>query len=448
MGSVSDLTIRFVRTVMAVVIGVIAGPAYSKALVVPTEPVPPNPATHVNLPPEIASPPAQPLYQPGEGLTVSMLNGSSTLKLSAAFSLLGISATERPFVPWNPLFLLPRSPFGLNTNSFEMHGRQSSLQAAFSGPEVAGFTPGALAKLYLISGSLTSDSYGILPVVAFADLKNDHWRLSAGLQPDLFAPRDPNVIPVSLLGGSGNPGTFRGQLRVEHFINPSESFQTTLQVALGDPTTTVLIDNSRRSTEGNGWPNVEARVLFGVGENAERIGGRKERTAELGVGGVIGQIRNTRLVFDLEELNDPSPPRRTAQVWGVSVDGKLNLTERFGVAGEFYTGQALGSYAANIFQTFNPVTYAPVRGSGGWGEVFVYLNDQLHLHTGYGVEVPVRGDLGPTGIARNETFFTTLFWNATKAIQLSFEVDYRRTDFVGLADNNGLVFYSQLLWRF
>jgi hypothetical protein len=433
---------------MAVVIGVIAGPAYSKALVVPTEPVPPNPATHVNLPPEIASPPAQPLYQPGEGLTVSMLNGSSTLKLSAAFSLLGISATERPFVPWNPLFLLPRSPFGLNTNSFEMHGRQSSLQAAFSGPEVAGFTPGALAKLYLISGSLTSDSYGILPVVAFADLKNDRWRLSAGLQPDLFAPRDPNVIPVSLLGGSGNPGTFRGQLRVEHFINPSESFQTTLQVALGDPTTTVLIDNSRRSTEGNGWPNVEARVLFGVGENAERIGGRKERTAELGVGGVIGQIRNSRLVFDLDELNDPSPPRRTAQVWGVSVDGKLNLTERFGVAGEFYTGQALGSYAANIFQTFNPVTYAPVRGSGGWGEVFVYLNDQLHLHTGYGVEVPVRADLGPTGIARNETFFTTLFWNATQAIQVSFEVDYRRTDFVGLADNNGLVFMSQLLWRF
>jgi hypothetical protein len=387
-------------------------------------------------------------YAPGDGLTVSMMDGTSTLKLSAAFSLLGISATERPFVPWNPLFILPRSPFGLNNNSFEMHGRQSSFQAAFSGPEVAGFTPGAFAKMYLISGSLTSDSYGFLPVVAFADLKNDRWRLSAGLQPDVFAPRDPNVIPITLLGGSGNPGTFRGQLRVEHFIKPSNAFQTTFQVALGDPTTTVLIDNSRRSTEGNGWPNVEARVLFGLGENTERMGGRKERTAELGVAGVIGQIRNTRLVFDLEDLNDPSPPRRIAQVWGLSVDGKVNLTDRLGVSGEFYTGQALGSYAANVFQTFNPVTYAPVRGSGGWGEVFVYLTDQLHLHTGYGVEAPVRGDLGPTGIAKNETFFTSMFWDVTKATQLGLQVEYRRTDFVGLADNNGLVFYCQLLLRF
>jgi hypothetical protein len=77
------------------------------------------------------------------------------------------------------------------------------------------YQTGALFKVFLLANSLTSDTYGMLPVVAFGEIKNDRWRFSGGLQPDLFAPRNPVVIPNVLLGGSGNPGTFRGQLRLE-----------------------------------------------------------------------------------------------------------------------------------------------------------------------------------------------------------------------------------------
>ncbi len=388
------------------------------------------------------------LAAPPECWTVSMLNDTSQLKISAAVSLLGIAATERAFVPWNPFFLYPQSPFGLDTNTLEMHGRQSNVQAVFTGPDWEGFTPSAVTKLYFVNGSLTSDTYGVLPVVAFADLKNQHWRISAGLQSDLFAPRDPVVIPLALLGGSGNPGTFRGQLRLEHFIRPSDDLQLTLQLAASDPTTTVLIDSSRRTTEGNGWPNLESRAVLGIGAACERMGARSERAVELGIAGVGGQLRNTRLAFDINDLNDPLPARQTINVWGLSVDGKWNMTKRTGVAGEFFTGQALGSYAANIFQSFNPVTFGAVRGSGGWAELFFYLTDSLHLHTGYGIEVPIRRDLAPTGIAENETYFSSLFWDLTKNLQVSFQVDRRRTDFVDLASNQGYIFYSQMLWRF
>jgi hypothetical protein len=35
-----------------------------------------------------------------------------------------------------------------------------------------------------------------------------------------------------------------------------------------------------------------------------------------------------------------------------------------------------------------------------------------------------------------------------KSIQLSFEVDYRQTDFISLQSGSGALFISQFLWRF
>jgi hypothetical protein len=305
-----------------------------------------------------------------------------------------------------------------------------------------------LIKLFLQAGSLTSDTYGVLPVVAFGEIKNEEWRVSAGLQPDLFAPRDPTVIPTVLLGGSGNPGTFRGQFRIERTLRPSDNFQSKWQFALSDPLTTVLIDNTRRTTEGNGWPNVESRVSLGLGAEQGYAGGRVERDLEIGLAGVVGQLRNTQLVFDIEDLDPLQPPRRVIDVWGVSLDGKLNLTHRMGVSAEFFTGSAIGSYAANIFQSFDPDDFYPVRGSGGWVDAFYYCNDQVHVHLGYGLEVPDGETLGPKGISRNETYYTTMVWDVSERFQIGLEADYRQTDYVTLAGGQGAVLISQLLWRF
>ena len=382
------------------------------------------------------------------GSKLGVFSGSR-IQISGNLSLVGLTGTDRAFVPWNPLFMLPASPFGLSTNTLEIHGRQSSLQALFQGPQFGEYQTGAFFKVYMLADSLTSDTYGLLPVVAYGEVKDDTWRLSGGLQPDLFAPRDPVVIPSVLLGGSGNPGTFRGQLRLERTLWNDDTSALKLQFALSDPLTTILIDSSRRTTESNGWPNIEARLPWSIGPEAELAGGRNERMAELAVAGVVGQIRTTRLVFDLEDLDDPTNVRNVIDVWGLSVDGKWNIGPRWGVAGEFFTGQAIGNYAANIFQSFNPDTFQPIRGSGGWGEVFFYLSDRLHVHSGYGIESPQRAALPvESGIARNETWYSNWIWDVNKTVQLSFEVDYRQTDFVSLQSGSGALFISQFLWRF
>ena len=381
---------------------------------------------------------------------MELLFGAGTLKASGTLSILTVNGTQRSYVPWSPLFLLPPSPFGLDTSTFEMHARQSNFQLLYDGPKIEGWKTGALAKLYMSNSSLTSDTYGVLPIVAFGEMKNDDWRFAIGLQPDLFAPRDPGVIPMTLMGGAGNAGTFRGQIRLERSWTPSENFQTTLQAALSDPISTVLLDATRRTTEGNGWPNLEIRGVLGLGAKEELAGGRTERPIELGFAGLVGQIRNTQNVFDLDDINPNIPVRSVINVDGLSVDGKINLTANTGLIGEGYVGQGLGNYAGNIFQTYNPETYAVIRGRGGFLELFHYWNERLQVHVGYGVEGPLRQDLPAvgTGILKNSAYFASMFYDITKFLQYSFQVDYRHTDYVTLNDNRGFVFYNQFVMRY
>ncbi len=401
------------------------------------------------VPGALAADPQPAGYSAGQGYKVSLFNDTSSLVLQANFSLLGIASTSRALVPWNPLLMFPASPYGLNTNTFDLHGRQTNFQGIFSGPEMFGFQTGAFTRIYLQNGSLTSDTYGLLPAVAFADMKNEDWRFAVGLQPDVFTPRDPVMIPTSLLAASGNPGTFRGQIRAERFFHLMESTLQTVTLALSEPISTILIDANKQNTEDNGWPNIEARLNNGFGEVEELTGGRKERWMEAGISGVVGQVRTTRTVWEPSDLTDPTPPRNIVNVWGGAIDTRINLTRSFGLVGEVYMGQGLGTYMASIAQVFNPVTKEAVRSNGFWAEAFWYLTDQVHWHAGYGLENPNPNDLPANQPYRNQTYFTSLFWDINRSVQWSCEVDYRQTNyFAPIRDGSGAIFYTQFLWRF
>jgi hypothetical protein len=391
-----------------------------------------------------ASPTPTTYYTPGEGMTVSMLNGESKLKLFGSFSTIAAAATTRAFPTGGPLFLLP--PSAVNpTNTFDIGARQSSFGASFSGPEICGFTPGAFLLAYIQNDNLTSDAYGFLPYNAWGELKNDTWRFAAGLQPDVFNPAAPTMIALIGIFDSGNCGSFRGQIRAEHFYKPYDDFQLTTQVALSEPVSTIVTDN-RRIIEDNGWPNVEGRLAAGLGEIREMCGGRKLRPITFGVSGVIGQMRNATL----QAVEDVPPAliRSTLTVWGLGSDLQVAITDRFGFTGEVFLGQSLGEYNAMIGQSFSSDNLGPVRGAGGFGELYFYLNDKAHLHTGYGVDAPVRTDLGATDISHNQTYYANIFWDISKTYQWSFQVEHRETDFVTFRQGKGEIFMTQFLWRF
>jgi hypothetical protein len=83
-----------------------------------------------------ATAPASSNHTPGAGLTISMFNKTSQLNIGATLSALSTFSTSRPFSASLPLFLYPESPTGRATNTFDLHARQSAINARFTGAEV------------------------------------------------------------------------------------------------------------------------------------------------------------------------------------------------------------------------------------------------------------------------------------------------------------------------
>jgi len=387
-----------------------------------------------------AAAPAKTSYSPGEGVTISMLNDTSKLTITGNLSGLAIFATDRTFSPGLPLFLFPASPAGLATNTFDLHARQSNIFAQFTGPEIFGLTPGGTIFALLYNDNITTDNYGLLVYYAYGELKNEQMRFAAGLQPDIFNPVGPTLLTLSSLYGSGNAGSYRGQIRFERYVHCDDGSQLTFQVGLSEPISTTVISSSTDPlVEDNGWPNIEARLAYGFGEKQDYMGGRKQRPVEFGVSGVVGQIR----------ITEPNFTRVVDNIWALGCDLQWAITDRLGMKGELFVGQTLGEYNAGVLQNFNSQTFGPIRTRGGFAEIYYYLDPKVHLHCGYGIDNPVASDLAPGQIACNQTFFNTLLWDLSKTFQIGLEVDYRKTNYVApLKDADGLVVMTQFLWRF
>lgn len=394
-----------------------------------------------------AVPPAAPTYVPGEGATISMLNDTSLLTIGARLSALSTFSTRRPFSSSVPLFLYPASPSGQNTNTFDLHARQSSIDARLTGPEVFGLTPGAEILTLFFNDNITDDNYGLLVYYAYGELKNEQMRFAAGLQRDIFNPVGPTVLPISQLYGSGNGGSYRGQIRFERFVHFDDGSQLTFQLGLSNPISTLVLNSLKDPlVEDNGWPNIEGRLAFGVGEIQEFMGGRKQRSVEFGVSGVAGQIRISKPV---PGPGTPGPDRIVDDVWASGCDLQWAVTDRLGMKGELFIGQTLGEYNAGVLQNFNSETFKPIRTKGAYGEVYYYFHPQLHLHCGYGIDDPINDDLASGQVASNQTFFNTLLWDLSKTVQIGLEVDHRRTNYVApLKDSDAILVMTQFLWRF
>jgi hypothetical protein len=365
---------------------------------------------------------------------VNNLNPAWRVMIGGAITADALYNSARPVAPGTPFFLAPRGPF--DDDTFDIHARATSIYLAAIGPRIGEFQAGGLIMFCLYNDNLAADRYGFLPYQAFGELKNETWRFAAGLQMDIFSPVLPTVLPFSLLEASGNTGIFRGQFRVERFFRPANDEQITFTAGVSDPNPTLV--NNDVLTEDNGWPDFEARAAWGVGA-PRMVGLVPMRPFEVGVSGVVGEIRNTVLA---------SPARIVADVWGAAADYRWRINEVGGFQGEIFTGQGLGPYGGGIFQSVNSATFNAAHASGGWLEVYCYLTPCLHTHWGYGIDDPRNADLALTQIARNETVWANLVWDVTQSLRLGFEITFRDTDYVVLPDNNGVGLHGQMQWKF
>ncbi len=412
----------------------------------------PSPAPAVEPPPapvEVAS--AKP-----EGGTV-FTSKDFTVKVFGKAVLDAIYNTARPQAPGNPVFLVPKFEGGFSQHTMDLNARNSQVGVAFTGPDIGEFhSGGRVSAVFFDNTNLFADRNGFLLTQSYGELFNDHWRFAAGLQLDVVAPGVPTVLPFAIDGAPiGN--NIKGQVRVERFVPVGSDSRLTLQGALSEPLTTAKTPDISLD-EDNGKPNLEARIAFGSGKPAPvGIGLLTQRPLEVGVSGMIGQLRRTSLPED--------PPRRVvSDVWMAAIDYQVNLARLFGLEGDFgfkgeaYTGQGLGNYGGGILQSLDAVTWKAIRTKGGWVEGFVYLTPSLHSHTGMFIDDPNDNDITALpntlfGRTYNSALYSTLIWDIDKAFRIAFEATYRKTEYkdptsTGRLPNEGFGFHTQFQWAF
>jgi hypothetical protein len=371
-----------------------------------------------------------------KNLTVTTGDEQFKLVLGGAVVADFLYSTRTPVAPGTPFFLGPAPPFGPRNPTFDATARQTTLFGLFTGPEVFDFKTGGFILVTLYDNTVIADLYGLLPINAYGELKNDDWRIAAGLQFDVFNPLNPTVLPFSVLGTSGNTGFYRTQLRVERYLHPDDDTQITLTASIGDPVPTTLNDQLRL-IEDNGIPNLDVRAAVGLGP-VTGVGLDAHRPIELGFSAVCGEIRTIL-----------GPTRVVSDVWALGADARWAADPRWGVQGEGYFGQGLGTYGASALNNVNPTTFRAIRTAGMWVEGWYYwCPDAVHTHVGYGIDDPIDGDAGSTLPLRNQTCYATTIWDVTKAFRVGFQISYLKTNYAILKDNEGFIFHTQLQWKF
>jgi hypothetical protein len=378
---------------------------------------------------------------------VSTVSPFSNVNVFGAVQANAMFNTARPVAPGIPLFLAPNAMEPENT--VDVQARSSSLGAAVTGPEIGDYKTSALFLTLFYNDALIVDRYGVLPIQAWGDIKNEDWRFAAGLQFNVFNPNLPTMLTFSSLLASGNVGNnFPGQFRLERYFHPTDDSEWTIQAAISEPVATGVTSSTSletfitgapplRLTEDNGWPMLEGRIAYSLGA-LKQEGLEAKREFELGVSAIGGQLRTAI----------PLQPNVVADIYGIGADLRWRATDRWGIVGEFFSGESLGFVNGGVLQSVNSTTFTGIRSNGGWGEIYYYCNPCVHTHWGYGIDDPLDNDLAATQITRNRTGFANIIWDITKQLRVGFEFTYRATDYVALPDNHGTGYHTQVQWSF
>ena len=298
---------------------------------------------------------------------------------------------------------------GWPTRNLGMAARQTRLGLTVSDVHAVGAVVTGQVQVDFYGGQQPSSGGRTFPLLRLrvASVRADwaHIGLLVGQDALVVAP----VSPVSfasfstpLFASSGNPFFRVPQVRV--------TAETSWRAHLGiqaaalapmQPLAQGALLTQPDSAERSGRPSFEGRLYLAWG------GG--ETSSEIGVGGHVGWLATT---------GDSALQSRL-----VAADARLAIGPHLVIAGEAFTGQALGALGGAVGQNLGQ-GHLPVRSRGGWLQVDVRPGAGWQLGGGYGVDDPNTADLPITGRGRNVTYAGHLIWRPGGG--LMFGMEFRR----------------------
>ncbi|MEA1949845.1 MAG: hypothetical protein U9N87_00555 [Planctomycetota bacterium] len=330
----------------------------------------------------------------------------------------------RSYAAW----VLPHQQQGENV--FLVDGKTSRLGIDVTGPRLPLFccakTGGKVEIDFQGDFSNTRNRGGVLLRHAYVEAKNSDYRLLLGQTWDVISPLYPNTCMYSIYWWMGDIGYRRPQLRYERYLAMSDTTLLTLQGSLNANILSDFNGHADIKREPTGWPTIEGRAALTLGHR-----GKDCKPVTAGISGHIGEVGFDQ--FNGGALVADDVRRRT---WSLNLDLDMPITSRFGVRGELFRGDTLGTYLGGIGQSLNPVTLEPIRTQGGWGEIYYYWTYRLHSHVAYGLDDPFDQDIAANGRLYNQFYFANIMFDVTKKLRLGFEVGQLKTIYNGLDAGN------------
>ena len=259
---------------------------------------------------------------------------------------------------------------------------------------------------------------------AYAEVKNDDFRLLVGQTWDVISPLNPDMLMYSVGWDAGNIGYRRAQVRLERFLAFSDVSLVTAEISANE---TVFPDSITSVTgEIPNWPIIEGRVAWTVGHR-----GKGDQPITVGLSGHIGQS-------EFNYTGSPEAFNVDRRTWSGNFDIRVPVTERLGFQAEAFTGENLSSFLGGIGQGINPTTRDGIRDSGGWFEVWYDWTACLHSHVGYSLDDPNDHDLSTGERSYNQFYWGNLTYDISKQLLVGLEVSSWKTLYIGDAPGNSV----------
>jgi hypothetical protein len=310
-------------------------------------------------------------------------------------------------------------------------GRNTRLGIDVLGPQVPmldGARCGGKIEIDF-QGSLdgTDNKGGVLLRHAYVEVKDDDFRLLAGQTCDVISPLNPSMLMYSVGWEAGNIGYRRAQLRAERYLALSDTQLLTLQGSIDENSFPDAITGV--SGDPSSWPLLEGRAALTLGRRT----GPDALPIVFGVSGHVGQTQ-----FDYNTGSIDLANQRVL-TWSFNADLYVPITHRFGVQGEFFSGQDLSPFLGGIGQGIDPTTLQAIRSTGGWGELWYDWTPCCHSHLGYTLDNPNGDDLHTAGErCYNQMFYSNVSYDLTKQFLVGLEVSSWKTLYVDLSPGNAV----------
>jgi hypothetical protein len=253
---------------------------------------------------------------------------------------------------------------------------------------------------------------------AYFSVNSGNFKLVAGQTWDIVSPLNPSTLNYASLWGCGNIGYRRPQISLWYNADPGVNtnitfaggFFRTFGEDLTPSISLTLGEDSDGADDGTdaGIPSFQGQLdvhhNFGP-DSWVRFGGS----------GLWGQLKAETNFGNYE----------TYESWAASGHLQVNFNPQFGIMGEVFTGNNLGSYLGGILENS---TIEGVEVFGGWGSAWVKPSPEFMLAAGVGIDDPDDANV-VVGRSRNSCYFGNIQYFIVPQVTLGLEVSYWETDY-------------------